>query len=471
MARSRTVLTAVCGLTAVALVALVVTKPWDSGSKPTTPGGTGPAAAAGSSSSPTPAATPESVAQAFLAAWSAGDYAKAGSLSDAPDTATAGLKNVMTTLGPQKVTLTLGAASDAAPSGSASAPGSGSGTDPSTSAASTAAPSVGRYAFSVVDDFGNNMVWPYQSALGLVPDSSGAPVVHWASSVIHPSLSSSALLKAVPPKNSVTDADGKAIDKTAHPTLAPAVNALAAKIPAGQTPTSLTVEFIDANTGTQIANSQSWPLGSPGSATSATLKTTLKMPVQSAIEAALKRYPDSAMVAIQPSTGAILGMAANSTTNTRMAYQAARAPGSTFKVITTALALQKGLKPGDPVDCTPTATVEGKAIENDKDLANGIPHATLKDAFVQSCNTAFVNLATKGKLGSDYSALADEAKTYFGLNQKWDLGLGTAATYGAVKDQQVPVADGLGSFAREAFGQDKITMAPLVMASVAATVC
>ncbi|MFL6114628.1 MAG: penicillin-binding transpeptidase domain-containing protein, partial [Catenulispora sp.] len=59
--------------------------------------------------------------------------------------------------------------------------------------------------------------------------------------------------------------------------------------------------------------------------------------------------------------------------------------------------------------------------------------------------------------------------TYFGLNQKWDLGLGPA-TYGTPGDQQVPAASGQGLFARDAFGQGNITMSPLVMASVAATV-
>jgi cell division protein FtsI/penicillin-binding protein 2 len=139
-------------------------------------------------------------------------------------------------------------------------------------------------------------------------------------------------------------------------------------------------------------------------------------------------------------------------------------------VITTALALQQGLKTTDSVKCTPTATVEGKSISNDTSLANGIPNATLKDAFEASCNTAFVNLALDGKLGTDYSALSTEAKTYFGLNQKWDLGLGPA-TYGTAGDQQVPPADGQGLFARDAFGQGNISMSPLTMASVAATVC
>src|SRR4051794_22708241 len=101
MARSRTVLTAVCGLTAAAMVALAVTRPWEGDSTPeTTSGGTGAVAAGAPSSSSTPPATPESVAQAFLAAWSSGDYAKAGSLTDAPDKAAAGLKNEMAALGP-----------------------------------------------------------------------------------------------------------------------------------------------------------------------------------------------------------------------------------------------------------------------------------------------------------------------------------------------------------------------------------
>jgi cell division protein FtsI/penicillin-binding protein 2 len=46
-----------------------------------------------------------------------------------------------------------------------------------------------------------------------------------------------------------------------------------------------------------------------------------------------------------------------------------------------------------------------------------------------------------------------------------------AATYGTTGDQQVPPADGAGLFARDAFGQGNLSMSPLVMASVAATVC
>jgi hypothetical protein len=462
------VVAGLCGVTVVALIAVFGFGGGDSKSKAGGSGGGGTSGGAAAASSSAPPVTPQSVAQAFLDAWAAGDWAKAAALTDTPDKASAGLKNEMAALAPQKITLTLGQQADASSSGPATpVSSSGSPTAAGTPTAA-AAPTLARYSFAVNDDFGNNLAWQYQSSLGLVQGPAGTPVVQWSYAVIHPSLSSKALLKAAPPKVTVTDAAGGKIDTTAHPSLLNAVNALATKLPPGQTPQALTVEFTDAHTGAQIQGSQSFQIGAASTAPTA-VKTTLKPAVQSAMEKALKDYPDSAMVAIQPSTGAILGMAANSPSNLSMAYQAARAPGSTFKVLTTALALQKGIKPGDPVDCSPFATVEGLRIDNDSDLKNGIPGAALKEAFLQSCNTAFVNLAVTGKLGSDYSALTNEAKDYFGLNQKWDLGMG-AATYGTGGDQQVPPADGKGLFARDAFGQGNLTMSPLIMASVAATV-
>lgn len=447
----------------------------------TTPTAAGHASSPAPSTSSSPQATPQSVAQAFLAAWSSGDYSGAAALTDDTATATTRLKTVMTTLAPKKLTLVLGdqenvpsdgASSPSSPSQSgssgsptSSAPSSAAGSAPSSSAAALA-----RYQFNVSADFGNNLVWTYTSALNLVQGPAGTPVVHWSSAVINQNMNGSELLKAVSPPVSVVGSDGNPIDTTKHPTLSSAVKALSTHTPANTTPTQLTVEFVDANTDTKISGSQDWPLNAPGAApaSSATVKTSIDPKVQSAMEAALAGYKNSGMVAIQPSTGDILGMASND--GSALAYKAQRAPGSTFKVITTALALQKGLTINSSVNCSGPVTVEGLPISNDSDLANGIPGADLKDAFEASCNTAFVHLALDGKLGSDYSALANEAKTYFGMNQKWDLGMGQA-TYGTSGDQQVPPATGQGDFAREAFGQSTIEMSPLTMASVAATIC
>ncbi|MEY9926221.1 hypothetical protein ABH926_000843 [Catenulispora sp. GP43] len=429
----------------------------------------------GASTSSSPQASPQSVAQAFLTAWSSGDFKSAGALTDDANNATTRLTAVMGSLTPKTMTLTLGSQQDAssgATAGSSSAPGSpASGSTASSGAApsSTAAAPLAKFAFKAAADFGNNLVWNYDSSLELVQGPSGAPVVHWTSSVINPQLGPTDVLKAVPPKQTVTDSKGTTIDTTAHPTLAGAVNALSTHVPANTTPTQLTVEFVDPKSGTADTKAGVFPLGT-SSGTTVSVKTTINPNVQSAIENALKAYPNSGMVAIQPDTGYILGMASNDTGFPSLSYKAQRAPGSTFKVITTALALQQGLQTSQPVNCSPNATVEGQVINNDSSLRNGIKNADLTAAFEQSCNTAFVHLALDGKLGNDYTALANEAKNYFGMNQKWDLGLGPA-TYGTGGDQQVPPADGQGLFARDAFGQGNITMSPLTMASVAATVC
>ena len=453
-----------CGMSAAALLTTsgcgLFGSSGESGSSTGGKGG-GPGAATSSS----PQVSPQSVAQAFLTAWSSGDYAGAAALTDDAKDATARLTAVMGSLAPKRLTLTLGTkekvSSGAASGSTASSPG--------TAPSSAAAAPLAKFGITVAADFGNNLVWNYDSSMHLVQGPSGTPVVQWSSAVINPQLGGSEVLKAVPPEQTVTDSRGTTIDTTKHPTLAPAVNALSTHVPANTTPTQLTIEFVDPNTGKPDITAGVIPLGTSSGSTVA-VKTTIDPNVQSAIEGALKAYPDSGMVAIQPSTGYILGMASNDSGFTSLEYKTARAPGSTFKVITTALALQQGLKTTDPVNCNAAAVVEGKAITNDSSLAKGLSPATLKDAFEVSCNTAFVNLALDGKLGSDYSALSTEAKTYFGMNQKWDLGLGPA-TYGTGGDQQVPPATGQGDFARDAFGQGNISMSPLTMASVAATVC
>ncbi|NUR58205.1 MAG: hypothetical protein HOV87_05845, partial [Catenulispora sp.] len=324
-------------MTVAALLAVSGCGLFGGSSSKSSSGATSPAGAGRSSAAPT--ATPQTVAQAFLDAWVAGDWHKAASFTDDPDKAEKGLQAEMTALAPKKTTLTLGAASDASSgtpssggtsSGAPSSAGSASGT-PTAPATSAAGPSAGGFWFDVSDDFGNNLIWQYKSSLGLVQPAGGAPLVHWSFSVIHPLLLSSMLLKAAPPKVTVTDATGAKIDTKAHPALANSVNMLSTKLPAGVTPQSLTVELTDANTGAQIPGSKTYQLGTATSAPM-TVKTTIKPAVQNAMDAAVKMFKDSGMVAIQPSTGNILGIASN---NGSMATQAIRAPGSTFKVITT----------------------------------------------------------------------------------------------------------------------------------------
>ncbi|NUR27849.1 MAG: penicillin-binding protein [Catenulispora sp.] len=441
---SRKTVTISAAIAAVIAVVIASASLWPHSAKDSGKDTAAPAGASGTAAGPgvAPATvpdTPEAVAKAFLDAWASGDYAKAAALTDNAKAAEPRLRSVMKSLNPQAMELTLGSQE-----------------------------SVNHFSFTVVDTFDGGPQWKYGSLLAVVPATGSAPpLVHWSSAVIHPQLGAQANLVATPPPATVVDAKGVTLLASAHPSLSTVLARLATvKQPGTASPAGLQVAFVDANTGAPIPDAPSIPLG--GSATGAGLAvtSTLDDKVQSAAERALAGYPESGMVVIRPSTGGVLAMASNSKSTAGLAYHANRAPGSTFKTITTSALLQAGLKPSDPAPCTATSTVGSQTYHNDEGLKNGYPNATLADAFEQSCNTSYVGL--RNRL-SGLSALADEARTHFGLNQPWDMGLGPA-TYCTAGDHQVPVSDGQERFAAETFGQGNITMCPLTMASVAATV-
>jgi cell division protein FtsI/penicillin-binding protein 2 len=168
------------------------------------------------------------------------------------------------------------------------------------------------------------------------------------------------------------------------------------------------------------------------------------------------------MVVLQASTGHILAAAFEGPSDVDP-FQATLAPGSTFKVITAEDLLRNGLTTSSSMPCT-TKNTQYNVINDSPSLTN--TSATLDYAFAQSCNTSFVGKV--GLLDSSGSPLDKESTTYFGLNKQWNLGLGPA-TYGASGAENVPAASG-GQFAQEMFGQGGITVSPLDMASVAATV-
>ena len=173
--------------------------------------------------------------------------------------------------------------------------------------------------------------------------------------------------------------------------------------------------------------------------------------MQAAAEVALgATRQKAALVALQPSTGDILAVANRPTD---AAYDRAidgrYAPGSTFKVVTTAALLRDGLKTSDTVACPKTITVSGKQFKNfEGEAAGAVPFA--RD-FAQSCNTAFVSLAKR--LAPD--ALTDTAR---------DFGLGRTGA------SAVPAGRDAVERAASMIGQDRIVASPLAMAGVAATV-
>lgn len=194
--------------------------------------------------------------------------------------------------------------------------------------------------------------------------------------------------------------------------------------------------------------------GRPGRA----LATTLDTRVQAAAEAALADQSDeAALVAVQPSTGNVLAVANRPVESTyNRALEGTYAPGSTFKVISTAALLRSGLDVNETVDCPPTIDAGGRQFKNFEGGAEGaVPFS--RD-FAVSCNTAFVSLADRLE-PTDLRTTARD----FGIGRKLKLGVPVASG-------QVPPGEDDVQRAAAMIGQHEILASPLAMAGVAATV-
>jgi peptidoglycan glycosyltransferase len=135
-------------------------------------------------------------------------------------------------------------------------------------------------------------------------------------------------------------------------------------------------------------------------------------------------------------------------------------PGSTFKVVTAAAALENGVTmtqelPSPTVLDVPQTSAD---IKNFGGSSCGGGSLTLTEALVISCNTTFAGLGIK--LGSE--KLAAEAEK-FGFNEPSPYEL-PAATSVIPRHQDVPAT------AQSAIGQRDVRVSPLQMASVAATI-
>jgi penicillin-binding protein A len=135
-------------------------------------------------------------------------------------------------------------------------------------------------------------------------------------------------------------------------------------------------------------------------------------------------------------------------------------PGSTFKVVTSAAALENGVSldeelPSPPVYDVPQTSAD---IRNFGGSSCGDGSLTLPEALEISCNTTFAALGVR--LGD--RKLAAEAEK-FGFNKPSPYEL-PAATSSIPRNQDVP------STAQSAIGQRDVRVSPLQMASVAATI-
>ncbi len=141
-------------------------------------------------------------------------------------------------------------------------------------------------------------------------------------------------------------------------------------------------------------------------------------------------------------------------------------PGSTFKVVVTAAAIESGtagpetLLP-DPVELTLPGTVE--VIRNfDRQTCGDGSEVSLQTAFRRSCNTVFAELGLQ--LGAE--ALTIEAEA-FGFNQDTPFEI---AVLNSVFPQPAEFSNDLPALAQSAIGQRDVRATPFEMALVASAI-
>jgi peptidoglycan glycosyltransferase len=223
------------------------------------------------------------------------------------------------------------------------------------------------------------------------------------------------------------------------------------------------------------------------------VETTLVPRVQQAAWSALQQGCGGpckgSVVALEPSTGKILAMVSSPSYDPNLlsthatdaqgeAWQRLRddptspltnraiaeryPPGSTFKVITTAAALQAGISEDAPLTAAGSITLPDSTatLENYGGAqCGGAPTAPLREAFERSCNTAFVELGIR--IGAD--ALRRTADAFGFDSPPSSIPLQVAeSTIGPMADA---AAVGMSSM-----GQKDVAVTPLQNAMIAAAV-
>ncbi|MEU0073684.1 penicillin-binding transpeptidase domain-containing protein [Streptomyces sp. NPDC006332] len=301
----------------------------------------------------------------------------------------------------------------------------------------------------------------YDSALTVVRDKTdGKPQVEWHSSVVHPDLQDGDTLvtgeSGTPPVKAL-DRDGGEITTAKYPSLGTVLDGLREKY--GKTAggkAGIELRVIRGKSAKKSEASDKTLLelskGTPG-----TVKTTLSPTLQAAAEQQVAKRAKSSVVLMRPSTGEILA-AANASHGFNIAFQGSLAPGSTMKVISSTLLIDKGLASADKKHpCPKYSTYGGWKFQNDDKFE--IKGGTFKASFARSCNTAFISQAPD----LDNDDLTKQAEEVFGLSMNnWAIGVPSF-------DGSVPVQSA-AQMAASLIGQGGVRMNPLNMASVSATI-
>lgn len=191
------------------------------------------------------------------------------------------------------------------------------------------------------------------------------------------------------------------------------------------------------------------------------IRTSIDAPLQGAAEAALEPVDQAAaIVALRPSTGQVLATAQNAAADEDgpVALTGLYPPGSTFKTVTTAAALETGVASPDTVlPCPGVADVEGRRIPNDDSFELG--DVPLHTAFAHSCNTTMARLAVQ---------LPGDALTR--TAERLGLGVDYVTPGLTTVTGSVPPAEAAAQRVESSIGQGRVTASPFGMALVAASV-
>ncbi|MEU0130073.1 penicillin-binding transpeptidase domain-containing protein [Streptomyces sp. NPDC006289] len=305
---------------------------------------------------------------------------------------------------------------------------------------------------------GRTKPWSYSSDLTVVRGlTTGKALVDWQPTVIHPQLTEGAVLKTGESSTAAIEAvdhDGKVLDKEDYPSLGPVLDTLREKYgdttggsPGIETWVEPADEQLPATTLLTLAK------GKPGK-----LRTTLDADAQAAAEKAVKQFSGASVVAVKPSTGAIRAVANNPATGFNAAMQGTQAPGSTLKIVTAAMLLEKGLVSANgPTECPKEVLYQGRTFHN-LDYFELPDSSSFGTSFARSCNTAFIKLIDDTH---DEAALPKEARDVFGIGLDWKTGVVSF-------DGRVPEETG-GEAAAQYIGQGTVQMNALNIASITAT--
>jgi penicillin-binding protein A len=180
------------------------------------------------------------------------------------------------------------------------------------------------------------------------------------------------------------------------------------------------------------------------------VRTTIDTRLQEASVTALAgRF--GGVAAIDPRNGEIRALAG-------IAFSAPQPPGSTFKIVTTAAALEAGaVKPSTEFPIATAATIDGVELENANGESCG---GSFRNSFAHSCNSVFAPLGVR--LGA--VALVEAAER-FGWNSDPTVPGEVPSTLPPSGEIRTPLEVG-----STAIGQFRTLATPLQMASVAQTI-